>query len=83
MAENASSGARHPRFITGRSYLGGLVSASYSNEEIKLTHSMRKQLYTLGLPSVSGQEQDHQALLVPEIGLHLARQAAGLLLRYF
>jgi len=63
--------------------LGGLVSASYSNEEIKLTHSMRKQLYTLGLPSVSGQEQDHQALLVPEIGLHLARQAAGLLLRYF
>jgi len=63
--------------------LRGLVSASYSDEEIELTHSMHKQLYTLGLPSVSGQEQDHQALLVPEIGLHLARQAAGLLLRYF
>jgi len=41
--------------------LRGLVSASCPDEKIELTHNMRKQLYTLGLPSVSGQEQDHQA----------------------
>jgi len=38
-----------------------LASEAYHDKKIELTHSMRKQLYTLGLPSVSGQEQDHQA----------------------